>query len=96
MVKNIIYIVVLAVIGIPSWQIGTVMLEKKKVGYTLQEQANSIKRYQRPDLVKEHVKENLEIMGLPAKFSFETLGAQGSENRLSILWSRHNFWFYLL
>ncbi|RWX51915.1 hypothetical protein VU01_10634 [Candidatus Electrothrix marina] len=74
MVKNIIYIVILAVIGIPSWQIGTVMLEKKKVGYTLQEQANSIKRYQRPDLVKEHVKENLEIMGLPAKFSFETLG----------------------
>lgn len=30
MVKNIIYIVILAVIGIPSWQIGTVMLEKKE------------------------------------------------------------------
>ncbi|CAK8719616.1 DUF4845 domain-containing protein [Candidatus Electrothrix laxa] len=74
MVKNIIYIVILAVIGIPSWQIGGIMLEKKKVGYTLQEQANSIKRHQNPELVKKHVQENLEIMGLPAKFSFESLG----------------------
>ncbi|MDU9050588.1 MAG: hypothetical protein Q3M30_17205 [Candidatus Electrothrix sp. Rat3] len=74
MVKNIIYIVILAVIGVPSWQIGTVMLEKKKTGYMLQEQANSIKRYQRPDLVEKQVKENLELMGLPTKFSLEVLG----------------------
>jgi hypothetical protein len=73
MVKNIIYIIIVAVIGIPSWQIGTVMLEKKKVGYTLQEQANKIKKYDNADLVKKHLKENLELMDLPTEFSFETL-----------------------
>ena len=73
MVKNIIYIVIVAVIGIPSWQIGTVMLEKKKVGYTLQEQANKIKKYDNADIVKKHLKENLALMNLPTEFSFETL-----------------------
>ena len=73
MVKNIIYIVIVAIIGIPSWQIGSIMLEKKKTGYMLQEQANSIKRYQSPEIVEKSVKENLEAMGLPAKFSFEAL-----------------------
>ncbi|WP_339133830.1 MAG: hypothetical protein WGN25_13805 [Candidatus Electrothrix sp. GW3-4] len=76
MVKNIIWIVIVAVIGVPSWQIGTIMLEKKKTGYMLQEQANSIKRYQRPDLVKKYVEENLETMGLPTNFSFEVLGSR--------------------
>ena len=76
MVKNIIWIVIVAVIAVPSWQIGTVMLEKKKTGYMLQEQANTIKRYQRPDLVKKNIKENLETMGLSAKFSFEVLGSK--------------------
>ncbi|MCI5211412.1 MAG: hypothetical protein D3910_22110 [Candidatus Electrothrix sp. ATG2] len=76
MVKNIIYIVIVAVIGVPSWQVGTVMLEKKKTAYMLQEQANKIKKYQKPDLIKRYVKENLETMGLPAKFSFEALGRQ--------------------
>ena len=74
MVKNIIYIVILAVIGVPSWQIGSIMLEKKKTGYMLQEQANSIKKYQRIDLVEEQVKENLKLMGLPVNFSLESLG----------------------
>ncbi|MCI5160116.1 MAG: hypothetical protein D3906_17180 [Candidatus Electrothrix sp. AUS1_2] len=73
MVKNIIYIVIAAVIGVPSWQIGTVMLEKKKTVYMLQEQANSIKKYNNADLVKSHLKENLELMELPTEFSFETL-----------------------
>ncbi|MCI5114691.1 MAG: hypothetical protein D3921_13465 [Candidatus Electrothrix sp. AW1] len=73
MVKNIIYVLILAVIGIPSWQIGTVMLEKKKVTYLIQEQANTIKKYDNPDLVKRYLKENLELMGLPTEFSFESL-----------------------
>lgn len=73
MVKNIIYIIILAVIGIPSWQIGTVILEKKKVTYLIQEQANKIKKYDNVDLVKRHLKENLELMDLPSEFSFETL-----------------------
>ena len=74
MVKNIIYIVILAVIGVPSWQVGGVMLEKKNTGYMLQEQANSIKRYQRPDLIEKQLRKNLELMGLPTEFTFESLG----------------------
>ncbi len=73
MVKNIIYIFIVAVIGIPSWQVGTVILEKKKVTYLIQEQANKIKKYNNEDLVKKHLKENLELMGLPTKFSFKSL-----------------------
>ncbi|WP_446008598.1 hypothetical protein [Candidatus Electrothrix sp.] len=73
MVKNIIYIVIVAVIGVPSWQIGTVMLEKKKTGYMLQEQANKIKKYDNPELIKKKVEENLELMGLPTKFSLKSL-----------------------
>ncbi|MCW5204247.1 hypothetical protein VU13_02025 [Desulfobulbus sp. US5] len=73
MVKNIIYIVILAVIGVPSWQIGSIMLEKKKTGYMLQEQANSIKRHQRTDLVEKQLEKNLKLMGLPTEFSFESL-----------------------
>ena len=75
MVKNIIYIIIVAVIGIPSWQIGGIMLEKKNVTHTLREQANSIKRHHQPELVKKHTKEDLELMGLPATFSFEALGS---------------------
>ncbi|MGB5684328.1 MAG: hypothetical protein WBM35_00840 [Candidatus Electrothrix sp.] len=73
MVKNIIYIIIVAVIGIPSWQIGTVMLEKKKVTYLIQEQANKIKKYDNEDLVKNYLKENLELMNLPTEFSFKML-----------------------
>lgn len=74
MVKNIIYIVIAAIIGVPSWQIGTIMLEKKKTSYMLQEQANSIKKYyQNTDLIKRNLKENLESMDLPTKFTFEVL-----------------------
>ena len=73
MVKNIIYIVIAVVIVVPSWQVGTVMLEKKKVTYMIQEQANKIKKYDNADIVKNHLKENLELMDLPTEFSFETL-----------------------
>ncbi|MCW5213395.1 hypothetical protein VU04_10855 [Desulfobulbus sp. TB] len=73
MVKNIIYILIVAVIGVPSWQIGTVILEKKQVTYLIQEQANKIKKYDNPDLVKKYLKENLEIMNLPTEFSFKSL-----------------------
>jgi hypothetical protein len=49
------------------------MLEKKKTSVMLQEQANKIKKHDDPKLVKRYVKENLEIMGLPTKFSFKSL-----------------------
>ena len=45
MIKNIIFIIIAAVIAVPSWQVGTIMLEKKKVSYMIQEQANTIKKY---------------------------------------------------
>ncbi len=73
MFKNIIYIVIAAVIGVPSWQIGTIMMEKKKATYMIQEQANKIKKYGNEAIVKKNVKKNLELMELPTKFSFETL-----------------------
>lgn len=73
MIKNIIFIIIAAVIAVPSWQVGTIMLEKKKVSYMIQEQANTIKKYDNPDLVKKQVKENLELMDLPTEFSFEVL-----------------------
>ncbi|MCI5164828.1 MAG: hypothetical protein D3903_01760 [Candidatus Electrothrix sp. GM3_4] len=74
MVKNIIYIVILAVIGIPSWQIGGIIFEKKNVTHTLREQANSIKKHHRIDLIQKYTKEKLEAIGLPTEFSLEALG----------------------
>lgn len=74
MVKNIIWIVIVAVIGVPSWQIGSIMLEKKKTSYMLQEQANSAKKYyQKHNLIKRYLKENLEAMDLPTDFTFKAL-----------------------
>ena len=73
MVKNIIYLIIAVVIIVPSWQVGTIMLEKKKVTYMIQEEANKIKKYDNPDLVKRYVKENLELMNLPTEFSFKVL-----------------------
>jgi hypothetical protein len=73
MVKNIVYIVILAVIGIPSWQIGTIMLEKKKATSIIEEQANKIKKYDNEDIVKKNLTTNLELMNLPTEFTFETL-----------------------
>jgi hypothetical protein len=73
MVKNIIYILIVAVIGIPSWQVGRIMLEKKKTTYMIQEQANKIKKYDNEEIVKRNLKTNLKNMGLPTEFTFETL-----------------------
>ena len=73
MVKTIVYIIIAAVIGVPSWQIGTILLQKKKVTYTIQEQANKIKKYDNEDLVKDHLRKELELMELPTEFSFEML-----------------------
>lgn len=73
MVKNIIYILIAAIIGIPSWQVGSIILEKKKTTYMIQEQANKIKKYDNEEIVKKHLKTNLKNMGLPTEFTFETL-----------------------
>lgn len=71
MVRNILITLVLVLICVPSWQIGSIMIQKKQIGHLLEEQANSIKRYDNEDIVKKNLKEQLEIMGLPSNFTFE-------------------------
>ncbi|MCI5224359.1 MAG: hypothetical protein D3924_17245 [Candidatus Electrothrix sp. AR4] len=73
MVKNIIYIFIAALIGIPSWQIGSIIMTKKKTTYMIQEQANKIKKYDNENIIKGNLKTNLELMGLPTDFTFEKL-----------------------
>jgi hypothetical protein len=74
MVRNIVIVLVLVFICVPSWQIGTILIQKKQVAHLLQEQSNSIKRYDNADLVKKNLKEQLEIMELPSSFAFERTG----------------------
>jgi Tfp pilus assembly protein PilE len=76
MLRNIIIVLILVAIGVPAWQIGGIMLERKQVRYALQEHANSIKRYQNEELVKEHLKKDLEIRNLSTVFNFESLEMQ--------------------
>ncbi len=71
MVRNIVIILILAVIGVPSWQIGTITLQKKKTGYVLQEQANKIKKYDNEELIKKDLTKELELLGLPTQFKME-------------------------
>jgi hypothetical protein len=73
MVRNIVIVLILAVVGVPSWQIGTIMIQKKKTGYVIQEQANKIKKYDNEELVKGYLKKELELLELPTEFKFELL-----------------------
>jgi hypothetical protein len=80
MVRNIIYAVIMAAILVPSWQIGSIILEKQSVFYMLQEHANSIKRsYHPPETVRDNLKKNLELKGLPTAFTFELLNSRKVE-----------------
>ena len=73
MIRNIVIVLILALIGVPSWQIGTIMIQKKQVKYMLQEQANSIKRYPSEDVVKRNLTDELTTLKLPTNFTFEVL-----------------------
>ncbi len=73
MVQKIVIFILLAVVAVPSWQIGTLMLQKKKTSYVIQEQANKIKKYDNEDIVKKNLVKELELLNLPTKFSFQTL-----------------------
>ncbi len=73
MVRNIVIILILAVIGVPSWQIGTITLQKKNTGYLLQEQANKIKKHGNEELIKKDLAKELELLGLPTQFNMERL-----------------------
>ena len=74
MVRNIITAVIVAAIVVSSWQIGSIILEKKSVAYMLQEEANSAKKsYNQHKFIPENLKKNLELKGLPTEFTFEVL-----------------------
>ena len=74
MVRNIIYALILAAIVVPSWQIGSIILDKKNIGYMLEEHAISIGKYRQQDeIVKNNLKKDLELKGLPTDFTYEVL-----------------------
>lgn len=74
MVRNIVIVLVLVLICVPSWQIGSIMIQKKQVQHLLEEQANSIKRQSyNADMVKKNLKAQLEVMELPSNFTLESL-----------------------
>ncbi|WP_417914926.1 hypothetical protein [Candidatus Electronema sp. JM] len=70
MVRNILIVVVLAIICVPSWQIGSIMIQKKSIRQTLHEHANKIKKYE-VDMVKDQLKKKLTEMQVPAEFKLE-------------------------
>ncbi len=73
MVRNIISAVILAIIVVPSWQIGSIIVEKQSVSFMLQEKANSIRRYNRIETVQNNLKKDLELKGLPTQSTIEAM-----------------------
>lgn len=76
MVRNIVITLILIVVGVPSWQIGTIMLEKKQVRYLLQEQANSMKKYQNDEVVTGRLRKELELRQLAPEFKFTQIDSR--------------------
>ena len=48
-------------------------MEKQSVTYMLQEKANSIRRYNRVEIVQNNLKKDLELKGLPTESTFEAI-----------------------
>ena len=48
-------------------------MEKQSVTYMLQEKANSIRRYNRVEIVQNNLKKDLELKGLPTESTFEAM-----------------------
>jgi Tfp pilus assembly protein PilE len=71
MVRNIVIVLILAVIAVPSWQIGTIKIQKNSIKQLLEEQANSIKKYE-VDFVKDRLKGKLQEMKLPTEFKLDS------------------------
>ena len=72
MVRNIINVIILAIIVVPSWQIGSVIWEKQSVTYMLQEKANSIKRYG-VKIIQNNLEKDLKLKGLHTVSIFEAM-----------------------
>ncbi len=81
MVRNIITAVILAIIVVPSWQIGSIIWEKQSVTFMLQEKANSIRKYNRVETVQNNLKKDLELRGLPTESTIEAM--EGRKIKLS-------------
>ncbi len=74
MIQNIIYAVIFVMIVVSSWQIGSIIMEKKTVTHMLEVQANSAKKYNYSERdAEDTLKKNLELKGFPTEFSFEVL-----------------------
>lgn len=82
MIGNIIYTVIFIMIVVPSWQIGSIKMEKMDVTHILQEHANNANKYNYSEKVtKDALKRDLEREGLPSEFTFEAL--EGRKVRIS-------------
>jgi hypothetical protein len=74
MIRNIVYSIMLVAIVVPSWQIGSIIMEKQSVAHLLKEQANSVKSYSYSERgTKNTLKKKLTLKGLPTEFFFEAL-----------------------
>ncbi len=86
MISNIIYAVILVLVAVPSWQIGTIQLDKVTITHKLEEQANNINRYNYSDkLAKDNVRDYLENKGLPTQFTYQQI----SEDKVRITYQYH-------
>lgn len=73
MMRNIINAIILAIIVVPSWQIGSIIWEKQSVTFMLQEKANSIRKHNRVGTVQDNLKKDLELKGLPTQSTIEAM-----------------------
>jgi hypothetical protein len=82
MIRNIINAVILAIIVLPSWQIGSIIMEKKNVTVMLQEKANSIRKYNNPvETIQNNLKKDLELKGLATQSTIEAM--EGGKIKIS-------------
>jgi hypothetical protein len=74
MVRNIVYAVIFAAIVTVSWQIGSIILEKKEIAILLQAHSNTINRYDyRDGMIQNELTTDLKEKGLPTQFTVEML-----------------------
>ena len=73
MMRNIINAIILAIIVVPSWQIGSIIWEKKSLTFMLQEKANSTRKHNRVGTVQDNLKKDLELRGLPTQSTIEAM-----------------------
>ena len=84
MIRNIIYAVIVAAVVTVSWQVGSILLEKRGITYLLEEQANSVKKYQYTDgMIEYNLEKELKQKGLPTQYTIEVL-EEGNKGKVRI------------